>query len=283
MMKTAFLKKSLILLLTVIFGSVAFIGCDEMEEENHNTDPGRTGVDGYSLMLSITPSRAPSNNDATMNVHIRFFKMADMSPVANTRVRVMIDSPYGYELDPEIVSFANDVLLTDVVTNSAGEADVTLFVGYLDRSEPEVIYEIDIQSTVEYEVNNHVEVWASELFYIYNPFWDGTRPPDTTLPTAIITYFPSTGITPGTKITFMGANSYDRGDSDLTFGRAYDEIVAYNWNFADGSYGSGKTVTHLYAGVGTYNVELMVVDDEGQTGQSTVSVVVAEYTPTPTP
>ncbi|HPQ41845.1 MAG TPA: PKD domain-containing protein [bacterium] len=278
-----FIEKSYLFLLVVAMAvTFTLVGCDDMMDENHNNEDGRNGASGFSLIVTITPSRAPANGSATMNVHVRFIRLDDLSPVANQVVRLAIDS-LGYELDPDIVSFAEDTLMTTVRTNGNGDASTTMYVGTLARSVPEVAYMIDAQATVEYEYFNSVTVDATEPFYIYNPFWDGTRPADTTLPTAVISFFPSTGITPGTTITFMGGNSYDRGDSDPTFGRAYDEITAWNWNFADGSGAQGKTVTHLYAGVGTYQVELMVVDDEGMTGSAVASVSVVANTPTPTP
>lgn len=278
-----YMKRSYLFLLVIAMAvTFTLVGCDDMANENHNTEDGRNGANGYSLIVTVTPSRAPANGSATMNVHIRFVKLDDLSPVANKVVRVAIAS-MGFELDPDIVSFADDTMMTSVTTDANGDANVMMYVGTLERSVSEVAYMIDAQSTVEYETYNSVKIWATEVFYIYNPFWDGTRTPDTTLPTAVISFFPSTGITPGTTITFMGGNSYDRGDSDPTYGRAYDEITSWNWNFADGSGAQGKTVTHLYAGVGTYDVELMVVDDEGMTGSTTASVNVVENTPTPTP
>ena len=40
-------------------------------------------------------------------------------------------------------------------------------------------------------------------------------------------------------------------------------IVSYNWDFGDGSEGSGITASHTYASTGVYNVALTVTDDDG--------------------
>jgi hypothetical protein len=42
-------------------------------------------------------------------------------------------------------------------------------------------------------------------------------------------------------------------------------IQSWSWDFGDGSTGMGETVTHVYGAIGTYDVQLTVTDDEGQT------------------
>jgi len=41
------------------------------------------------------------------------------------------------------------------------------------------------------------------------------------------------------------------------------EIVSYKWDFGDGSYASGKTVTHRYSSAANFTVTLNVTDSEG--------------------
>ena len=65
-------------------------------------------------------------------------------------------------------------------------------------------------------------------------------------------------------------------------GRSVDRdgaIVAYNWDFGDGTHASGQAVTHQYAKSGTYTVTLMVMDDSTtntDTQSDTLSVRVNE-------
>jgi len=51
--------------------------------------------------------------------------------------------------------------------------------------------------------------------------------------------------------------------------------VAYDWNFGDNSFMSGKVVNKAYVTEGTYNVQLTVRDDLGQTATATKTVTVS--------
>lgn len=57
-------------------------------------------------------------------------------------------------------------------------------------------------------------------------------------------------------------------------------ITSYSWNFGDGRFGTGKTVTHIYTTAGTYKVILNVTDSEGKWDlQSKQLTVKSSYTP----
>jgi PKD repeat protein len=62
-------------------------------------------------------------------------------------------------------------------------------------------------------------------------------------------------------ILFNGSGSYDYDGS----------IVAYLWDFGDGSNATGVTPTHTYAQNGTYTVTLTVTNNEGATNTSTTT------------
>ncbi len=68
--------------------------------------------------------------------------------------------------------------------------------------------------------------------------------------------FSSSPSTPGTgqPVSFNGSGSSSGGRS----------IVAYAWNFGDGTSGSGAKPTHTYRRTGTYTVTLAVGDSAGQ-------------------
>lgn len=74
----------------------------------------------------------------------------------------------------------------------------------------------------------------------------------------------------GLTASFTDASS----DSDGT-------IAAWAWTFGDGGTATAQNPSHTYAATGTYQVTLMVTDDDGATGSIThsVSVTVPDVTP----
>jgi YD repeat-containing protein len=64
-----------------------------------------------------------------------------------------------------------------------------------------------------------------------------------------------------------------RGSTD-----ADGQIYGYNWNFGDGTTGTGGTPSHIYSSPGTYTVSLTVTDNQGfvsSSDTSTVTVIAA--------
>jgi len=61
-------------------------------------------------------------------------------------------------------------------------------------------------------------------------------------------------------------------------------IVGYEWNFGDGSTGTGETASHAYSSAGTYTVEFAVTDNDGLTDVATKSITVTPLiSPTQSP
>ena len=57
------------------------------------------------------------------------------------------------------------------------------------------------------------------------------------------------------------------------------DLMAYEWNFGDGSTAQGTTVSHTYTAVGNYTATLTVTDDDGATATATAGIVVHEPPP----
>lgn len=72
-----------------------------------------------------------------------------------------------------------------------------------------------------------------------------------------------------------------------TVGVAGRTITSYDWQFGDGTTGSGRNVQHAYSVVGTYNVTLTVTDSAGLRATTSESITVvngvtADFTYSPT-
>jgi PKD repeat protein len=104
---------------------------------------------------------------------------------------------------------------------------------------------------------------------------------DTGTTTAIITDVPPPNQAPtadpngpynaqvGDAINFSGAGS---SDPDGT-------IVAYDWDFGDGSTGTGANPMHAYGAAGTFTVTLTVTDDGGLTDAGTTTATITDAPP----
>jgi len=82
-------------------------------------------------------------------------------------------------------------------------------------------------------------------------------------PVADFTYAPAEPHV-GEEVTFDASPSYDP-DSRIT---------SYDWDFGDGSTGSGKETSHIYSSEGGYTVTLKVTDDKGATGSTSKTIEV---------
>jgi len=74
----------------------------------------------------------------------------------------------------------------------------------------------------------------------------------------------------GKPIGFDGSGSSDPGRT----------IESYEWDFGDGSHGTGATPSHTYASDGDYTVTLTLADDEGETAEISHLVTVSASAPT---
>ncbi len=70
---------------------------------------------------------------------------------------------------------------------------------------------------------------------------------------------------------------FDASNSTLPDG----ELTSYQWNFGDGSYGSGARSHHTYTQPGVYQVNLTVTDESDQTYTKTIEVIIDVQTEVP--
>ena len=86
-------------------------------------------------------------------------------------------------------------------------------------------------------------------------------------PTAAFTFTPTDPLA-GQTVSFDASSS---SDPDGT-------IVNYAWTFGDSTTGSGATTSHVYTSSGTFNITLIVTDNNGKTGIASASVIVSPAT-----
>lgn len=75
----------------------------------------------------------------------------------------------------------------------------------------------------------------------------------------------------GTSLILDGSGSSDPD--------GIGDIVSYNWDFGDGTTGSGVGVSHTYADEGVYTATLTVMDTAGHTASDTAMVTVNNVVP----
>jgi hypothetical protein len=106
--------------------------------------------------------------------------------------------------------------------------------------------------------------------------WTGTTPFCIAAPTerlpgqpyAIITLEEQT-IGVGDTANFDGSCSYDEDGA----------IVSWDWDFGDGTTGTGETTSHVYDAEGIYRVRLTVTDNDGKKGRDFATVCVGKAIP----
>ncbi|MGC9308071.1 MAG: PKD domain-containing protein, partial [Thermoplasmatota archaeon] len=89
-------------------------------------------------------------------------------------------------------------------------------------------------------------------------------------PTAAFTYTPEQP----TDIEAVRFNASSSNDSDGI-------ITTYEWNFGDGTTGSGMTPSHQYANNSVYEVTLTVTDDNGATDTASHNITIYNVPPVP--
>lgn len=93
------------------------------------------------------------------------------------------------------------------------------------------------------------------------------NPPQFVQPTADISFSPI-------KVYVFAETQFSAANSSDEDGR----IVRYVWSFGDGNTAYGRQVNHIFLEPGNYNVVLIVTDDDGLKGSSTVTISVLKKT-----
>lgn len=92
---------------------------------------------------------------------------------------------------------------------------------------------------------------------------NGTLPPANVAPTAGFNANPTSGMV-ALDVNFDASGSSDSDGS----------IVSYDWDFGDGSTGTGQFASHTYANVGSFTATLTVTDDDGASDSTSAGITV---------
>jgi hypothetical protein len=125
-----------------------------------------------------------------------------------------------------------------------------------------------------YSANTSGPLWSftTETSVVPPPGGSGSSTtPENKPPVANASLSEHTGLL-GVGVLFDGSRSYD-ADGYLTMWR---------WDFGDGTTGGGEKTTHVYQHLGVYTVTLTVTDDDGATGEDTMTVQIATANQPPT-
>lgn len=96
----------------------------------------------------------------------------------------------------------------------------------------------------------------------------GPQPTTGEMPVAVIVYTPTRGENP-LYVTFSATHSAASNGT----------IVAYAWEFGDGTSASGVTASHWYREEGTFLAKLTVTDSRGLSGSTQVPLIVGQSYP----
>jgi hypothetical protein len=89
---------------------------------------------------------------------------------------------------------------------------------------------------------------------------------------------PRTNIPPTACFTVLALHDYSYPPLEVLFDASKStdpdgRIIDYEWNFGDGTTGSGATISHTYSSPGSYPIELTIHDNRGDSGKASGTVI----------
>ena len=87
---------------------------------------------------------------------------------------------------------------------------------------------------------------------------------------------------PAAELTASFTQQVSGLDVRLDASASTGDIASYQWDFGDGTTGTGKSASHSYTAAGTYSVTLTVANNQGATASQSVSVSVVAPNVAPT-
>ncbi|MCL0082384.1 PKD domain-containing protein [Dehalococcoidia bacterium] len=193
------------------------------------------------------------------------------------RVTGLVDGEVRQEIPYSIFNKENNIILIYHPTDTyyfevAGIEDATygLTIMSVEEGEAEALAITDVPTTDttthRFVVDPEVPIQAGVTMKT-DADDDGVFEEGRTLqpPIASFAYFPDETIV-DQPITFNASGSSDPDG----------EIISYEWDFGDGTSGTGKVIEHTFALAGDYTVTLTIADNDGVVSSFSKMVTVAE-------
>jgi PKD repeat protein len=226
-----------------IAATLPIAGCTLKDGEG----PSPTGPSEFALsvVLSATPDQLPRDGSSQSVITVTVRDDASR-PVGGQRLNVS--------------SSLGALSATDLVTNSSGQASLTLTAPL-----PGTVGNAALVSVIPVGTNA-----GNAVPRTVSVFFTGTS--NSTRPSPAFNWTP----------TNPEVNASVRFDASLTSdeGAACFDACNYDWDFGDGSSATGRIVSHTFTAARTYTVTLNVTDAAGTSASIAHSVVVA---PVPAP
>jgi PKD repeat protein len=230
--------------------AIAASGCDIATQSPPSSLTGPSEL-GLSLTLSANPSLLTQDGFSWTRVDV-LARDANAQPLANIPMRAEI------LINGALADFGQLSTRT-VVTGNDGRGSVVY------TAPPPPQESVDFYTTVTLLFTpldpNYANALPRSLQVRVVP--PGVLLPPNGAPTADFTF--SQPAEQGNPILFDASASTDLDGT----------IVAYAWDFGDGTTNTGQTVQHTYSRGGTFTVILTVTDDRGQSATTTQQVTVS--------
>ena len=200
----------------------------------------------YTIVLNVSDA---AGNFGTDSVVVTVIDVTP--PVAHAGPNQKVDEDTLVTLDGS--NSSDNVDIKDYTWTFADAINQTL-----SGVKPTCTFEMPGTYTITLNVTDATENWATDTVVI--------EVVDVTNPAAKAGLDQTVNV--GTTVTFNANGSNDNVG-----------IASYEWDFGDGTTGTGVTTEHTYPNPGTYTVTLTVKDAAGNTGTQTITITVLRTIP----